>query len=820
MKINNFKSIIFFAAVFVLGAAGVVRVLAAPSNGPGVGSGALGIDTYGNVSIGTSTGPNGAARMVVVASSTAASYSLKVFGTSGLPIFTIDNSGNVTTTGAFNANTLSGNLSGVSLGAAYVAGGDVFGRLTGSPSSPFAFAGNLGVNTSTQVGLPQPLSVYGNGYVSGSVGIGTTGPSYPLDVNGVARATTIIDSGVTSQNCVGTNSAGQLQAGTCGTVTNVGSGSGLTGGPITGSGTLSVAAGGVTFAMMAQNGCTSNQVPQWNGSSWVCGSTGGTGTVTSVGSGAGLTGGPITGSGSISLNLNNANTWTATQTFPNIIDSGVTSQNCVGTNSAGQLQAGTCGGTSQWTTSSSNIYYNSGNVGIGTTGPSQKLDVNGNINVESGNAYMLNSGTAIAGGVLSSWLIAGANNAGVYGNYNNIAIGSNALQAQNSSGYNTVGIGTRAGYLATSAVNDVFIGADAGNNAAQPTSISNSTVIGNGAYATASNQVVIGSSSVTSTLLNGNVGIGTTAPQAMLDVRGVAYAANVSGGIILGNNYNTSWNTPIFIKSDGSGNPRLALAGPGRTEDLTITNQGTVGIGVTNPAAKFDVNGQVTTEGNIFIDYGVTVDGLVVGTGRGSDALIVGNLASGAYDLLDLDNAGANEFKVTSAGTVVVAGGTGKITAGTYDPAYTIDGAKYATYDPGMTGQKEETSDVVNLTCGAAGAPCADVLDFGNAAKGSDLWLFAQVTNLSRSGLDKLTVLLAPSFDGRVWYQKDAAHDTLTIYGVPSASQIGNSSPEVSYRLTAPRFDSSDCRVERDCPSYGAWGNVRTDSAPGLIVNN
>jgi hypothetical protein len=76
-----------------------------------------------------------------------------------------------------------------------------------------------------------------------------------------------------------------------GTITGVTtvSGSGLTGGGV--SGTLSL---GLTRS------CGTNQVLQWNGSNWVC-SSAGSGTVTSVNSGAGLTGGPITGNGTLGI---------------------------------------------------------------------------------------------------------------------------------------------------------------------------------------------------------------------------------------------------------------------------------------------------------------------------------------------------------------------------------------------------------------------------------------------------------------------------------------------------------------------------------------
>jgi len=80
-----------------------------------------------------------------------------------------------------------------------------------------------------------------------------------------------------------------------GTVTNVATGTGLTGGPITGTGTLSLSS---TYQL--PQSCSSNQVPSWNGSAWAC-ATSGAGTVTSVGSGTGLSGGPITGSGSLAI---------------------------------------------------------------------------------------------------------------------------------------------------------------------------------------------------------------------------------------------------------------------------------------------------------------------------------------------------------------------------------------------------------------------------------------------------------------------------------------------------------------------------------------
>jgi hypothetical protein len=95
-----------------------------------------------------------------------------------------------------------------------------------------------------------------------------------------------------------------------GTITGVltGSGSGLMGGGTSG-----------TLNLSLTNACSSGQVLSWSGSAWVCTTVKGTGTVTSVGSGLGLKGGPITTSGTLSIDttavplLSSFNTFTVVQ---------------------------------------------------------------------------------------------------------------------------------------------------------------------------------------------------------------------------------------------------------------------------------------------------------------------------------------------------------------------------------------------------------------------------------------------------------------------------------------------------------------------------
>ena len=102
------------------------------------------------------------------------------------------------------------------------------------------------------------------------------------------------------------------------------------------------------------------------------------------------------------------------------------------------------GGTSQWITNSSNIYYNTGNVGIGTSTPAYKLDIDGDINLSSGSVLRVN-GTTVFKDDVSKFNVGVGDyaNASVTTGTFDVATGYNALYA-NTAGYYNVATGSYA----------------------------------------------------------------------------------------------------------------------------------------------------------------------------------------------------------------------------------------------------------------------------------------------------------------------------------------------------------------------------------------
>lgn len=296
-----------------------------------------------------------------------------------------------------------------------------------------------------------------------------------------------------------------------------------------------------------------------------------------------------------------------------------------------------------------------GNVGIGTSIPQAKLDIKGNIKIADGTQGVGKVLTSNANG-LASWVTptanpgTGTNNylpkwnnniltatSLVYDNGNNVGIGTTAPTSRlhvygNSYGENlkvesTSAISTIALIRASGSSSEQNWRLNAGTNGVSKDfaieDVTGGLTIGN------SPLYIKGSGQKQMLLLpaGGNVGIGDSFPAGPLLVRGTdpnldwagtitaidtrPMAAGVGARIILGSNYNSTGNYTggaaiSAVKEDAiENNSAYALTLSARAngsnifERMRITSNGNVGIGLTNPGAKLDVNGDTRLQGKL-----------------------------------------------------------------------------------------------------------------------------------------------------------------------------------------------------------------------------
>ncbi|MBI4546408.1 MAG: tail fiber domain-containing protein [Ignavibacteriae bacterium] len=423
-----------------------------------------------------------------------------------------------------------------------------------------------------------------------------------------------------------------------------------------------------------------------------------------------------------------------------------------------------------WTVNSGNIYYNNGNVGIGTNSPSTILDVRKDVPNDLGPIISLSNGGggATSGGAIdfknlnvtspTQFRIRTDDDGNSSAHLAFLARpqgpgGSSVIEHMRITSRGNIGIGTTTPsqklHVASTGSNTSRLLMESQGSVAIRQALTLtagqgrwSTFVGvDGSYGIASandlfddftNRFVINHSS-------GNVGIGTITPTAKLHIGGTPGIDGIrfpdgslqtSGGV--GSASSVSSATDALVTGDndnnGSGDVRFVT---GLSDKMRITNGGNVGIGTASPSAKLQVTGSETT------------------TDGKNAAITISNTASG----------GANWYlRAGATGTVTPAAGFSIADDITY--RFVISGIG----NVGIGNYIVTPSNIITVEQNSSTDPIADAWTTYSSRR----WK-TNIKTIERA-LDKIQLLRGVRFD----WKADGKHDIGLI-----AEEVGEVIPEV-----------------------------------------
>ncbi len=418
--------------------------------------------------------------------------------------------------------------------------------------------------------------------------------------------------------------------------------------------------------------------------------------------------------------------------------------------------------SSQWTNNAANIYFNTGNVGIGTNTPAAALDVNGVIlaNAIASTSYVFKSPGDTDGGMTST----------ADGVVQFLANGAERMRITPGA----VGIGTTT----PAAALDVNGGILA--NSVQSTSFSFKSPgdTDGGLRSTADGLMQFMTNSVERMRLDsaGNLGVGTTSAAYKVDVVG---DVNVTGnfkinGVNIASGTVSSVGATLPLTSTGGANPTIAMPAAATAQDgyLASADWNTFNNKLSSTLAP----------GNIFVGNGSSV---ATGVALSGDVASVSNTGS------------VTLASTVTAGTV---GSASAVPTITYDAKGRITGTSSNAYQDatGVTKGIVQAGTNISVTGGVISVPTANGVVAG-----------------------VLSAADYNTFNGKVSSQWITTGGNI-YNGNAGNVGIGTSSPVFKLDVSGAAGSGlrySDGTVQAVIGTQGTWGYIGTNSPSDLTIN-